>query len=276
VAPRVPLVRVGLICAAIAGTSIAAVLSEPLARAGVIALSVGAVVAMVRADRLATTSLLPRDAFSPSTLTGTGLWLVLLLSISYSPLQIYVPIFLQKLHGLDPLAAGYAVACASIGWTGAALVVAGAKDEQSDRLIVAGPILMAAGLLLVAWSMPAQPFELVIAAILMVGIGIGICWAFVAQRVMSGARPEDETAAASSVATVQQMGFALGAALAGLAANASGFGNGVERQGVIDAAIWVPASFAAAAIAAWLAALRLRTLRHATSFSSPPIGGEGG
>ena len=54
-------------------------------------------------------------AFSP---TGIGLWLILLVAIAYSPLQIFVPIFLQGLHGLDPLSAGYMVAGASFGWTG--------------------------------------------------------------------------------------------------------------------------------------------------------------
>jgi len=44
-------------------------------------------------------------------------------------LQIYVPIFLQRLHGFDPLSAGYAVASASLGWTAAALATAGAQRQ---------------------------------------------------------------------------------------------------------------------------------------------------
>ncbi len=79
---------------------------------------------------------------------------------------------------------------------------------------------------------------------------------------MSGARTDDENVAASSVATVQQMGFALGAALAGLAANASGFAAGLDRADVELAAFWVPASFAAVAIVACLMGLRLRLLRE--------------
>ena len=39
-------------------------------------------------------------------MTGVGLWLCLLVAIAYSPLQIFVPIFLQSLHGLDPLERG--------------------------------------------------------------------------------------------------------------------------------------------------------------------------
>ena len=50
-------------------------------------------------------------------MTGAALWFALLVSVAYSPLTIFVPIFLQNLHGFDPLGAGYMVAGASLGWT---------------------------------------------------------------------------------------------------------------------------------------------------------------
>ncbi|HEU5093683.1 MAG TPA: MFS transporter, partial [Reyranella sp.] len=109
-APRVPAARVALICLAIAGTSVASTVATPVAEAGLIVLSILALALMLQINRDAATPLLPRDSFLLHTPTGAGLWLVLLLCITYSPLQLYVPIFLQRLHGLDPLAAGYAVA----------------------------------------------------------------------------------------------------------------------------------------------------------------------
>jgi MFS family permease len=254
--PGVPAGRMALICLIIAGTSSAAVVATPLAKAGLIAFALVALVVMVRIDRRATSPLLPSDAFSFGTPTGVGLWLVLLLSVTYSPLQIYVAIFLQRLHGLDPLAAGYAVAGASFGWTGAALLVAGAEAKWQDRLIVLGPLVMGAGLLAIAGLMTLPLGYAVVPAVVLTGAGIGICWAFVAQRVMSGARRGDETVAASSLATVQQLGFAIGAAFAGLIANASGLAHDVRA-----AAFWVPVCFVAAAAAAFVAALRLRAVR---------------
>ncbi len=53
------------------------------------------------------------------------------------------------------------------------------------------------------------------------------------------------------------MGFALGSALAGLAANASGLASGLERAGVANAAFWTPARFIGGAALATAAALRL-------------------
>ena len=153
---RVPGLRVLLICIAIAAMSLMA-----------IAPGVPAKVAAARrrhrrpgADPDGRSPraqpLLPTDAFSLGSPTGVGLWLCLLVAIAYSPLQIFVAIFLQSLHGLDPLEAGYMVAGASFGWTGMSLVVAGTPAQRSDRLLIAGPLMMALGLLGVALLMPLE------------------------------------------------------------------------------------------------------------------------
>jgi MFS family permease len=260
-APRVPTGRVALICVAIAGTSLASVVVSPLAKIGLIAMAMVALVAMLRLDRVAPIPLLPSDAFSWRTPTGVGLWLALLLHVTYSPLQIYVPIFLQHLHGLDPLAAGFAVASASLGWTAASLVAAGASGPWPNRLILAGPVIMGVSLMAIALLAPQPAILLLVAAIILLGMGIGQCWPFVAHRVMDSAKPGDETVAASSVPTVQQMGLALGAAFAGLVANASGLSTGIADQAMVRAAFWVPASFIVSATLALLVGLRLCQLQ---------------
>lgn len=260
--PRVPGVRVALLCFAIAGTSLAAVAGSLPTKAGLIAAALATLALTIRIDRRAPRPLLPSDAFALGSPTGLGMWLTLLLSISYSPIQIYVPIFLQRLHGFDPLAAGYATAGASFGWTITAVAVAGASAAWSGRLIVLGPVIMAAGLLAVAWFTPRAVAPL-LPAIVVVGAGIGAGWAFVAQRVMSGARPGDEAVAASAIPPTQQMGFALGGALAGLTANTVGLGG----TRIADAAFWVPIVFVVPALLAFAVALRLRYVRQAATSS---------
>jgi MFS family permease len=248
-APRIPGLRVLLICLAIAAMSLSAVVDQPLAKSGLFILALAALVVMLMVDRRAVRPLLPRDAFSLGSLTGVGLWLVLLVSVAYSPIQIFLPIFLQVLHGLDPLGAGYMVAGASFGWTAVSLVVAGFSGERADRLLVLGPVLIALGLLGIVLLMPLSPALIVLPAIALVGSGMGSSWAFIAHKVMSGARAGEEDVAASSVATVQQTGFALGAALAGLVANVAGLSAGLDRTDVASAAFWVPTCFVLAAVA---------------------------
>jgi hypothetical protein len=81
---------------------------------------------------------------------------------------------------------------------------------------------------------------------------------------MAEAKAGDEAVAASSVPAVQQIGLALGAAIAGLVANVSGLSI-AGNDGMLQAAFWVPASFVGAASLALLAAVRLRRLRASGS-----------
>ncbi|MBN8987573.1 MAG: MFS transporter [Rhizobiales bacterium] len=263
-AAELPAGRIALICIAIAAMSSASIVESPFAKCALIAFAVGALVAMLRIDRLAAAPLLPSDAFSLHTPTGMGLWLALLLCITFSPLQIYVPLFLQHLRGLDPLAAGFTVASGSLGWTIASIATANATRQWSDRMMSAGPAIMGISLMAIALLLPSSvPTLVVVPAIVALGIGIGQCWPFVAHRIMSGAKAEDEVVAASAVPTVQQTGFALGAALAGVVANAGGFSAGITDQGIMQEAFWVPASFVVPAALACLASWRLLRLREA-------------
>ncbi|MBN9089565.1 MAG: MFS transporter [Reyranella sp.] len=256
-----PGARLALVCAAIASSSSAAVVAAPVAKALLIALAVAFLAAMLRVDRKTPTPLLPSDAFAFTTPSGLGLWLLLLVAVAYSPLQIFIPVFLQSLHGLDPLTAGYGVACASLGWTAASLLVAGAVEDWRKRCIVLGPLAMLVSL--VAAGLLADTHALLLClAIIGIGTGIGTCWAFVAQRIMSGARKGEEAVTAASVPTVQQMGFALGAALSGLAANSAGFAVDLPHEAMAWVAFVVPVCFAASAAIACIVALRLNRTAH--------------
>jgi predicted MFS family arabinose efflux permease len=259
--PKVPALRVALICAAIALLSLASLSMGPASKSAFIVAAIGTFVLMFRIDRGTSVALLPSDAFSLRSETGAGLWMVLLISIAYSPLAIYAPLFLQRLHALTPLTAGYMVAGASLAWTAAALTVASLTDEWPGRLIVAGPIAMAVGLIGVGLLMPPGPAPALLLPIASIGVGIGVCWAFIAQRIMTGAKHGEENIAAASVATVQQAGIAFGAAIAGLVANASGLGDGLHPSSILRAAFWVPMAFVAAPLAASLIGLRLVALK---------------
>jgi hypothetical protein len=119
---------------------------------------------------------------------------------------------------------------------------------------------MSAGLLGVAVVMVPGPVVALLLPISLIGIGIGVCWAFILQHVMTGAKHGEENIAAASVATVQQTGIAFGAAIAGLIANASGLGDGLPSS-VLRAAFWVPVAFVAAPLAASMIGMRLVALR---------------
>ena len=186
--------------------------------------------------------------------------MILLMSVGYSPLAIYAPLFLQRLHGVSPLGAGYMIALASLAWTTAALAVASLSEEWPPRLIIIGPLAMGAGLAGVGVLMAPGPVTALILPIVLIGAGIGAAWAFLLQRVMSGAKGGEENIAAASAATVQQAGIALGAAIAGLVANASGLDNGLDPRSVLRASLWVPLALVAAPLAACAIGVRLNLM----------------
>jgi len=258
-----PAGRVVLICGAIALLSVASVAAGLAIKAMLITAAVVPFVLMMRIDRRAAPPLLPSDAFSLRSGTGAGLWMVLLMSVGYSPLAIYAPLFLQRLHGVSPLGAGYMVALASLAWTTTALAVAALSEEWPPRLIIMGPAAMGAGLAGVGVLMAPGPVAALILPIVLIGAGIGAAWAFVLQRVMSGAKGGEENIAAASAATVQQAGIALGAATAGLVANASGLDNGLDPSSVLRASLWVPLTLVAAPLAAAVIGVRLNQMSYA-------------
>jgi MFS family permease len=260
VARTFPAGRLALICGAIALLSTASVATGLAMKATLVTATIVMFVVMMRTDRRAAAPLLPSDAFSLRSRTGAGLWMILLMSVGYTPLAIYAPLFLQRLHGVSPLGAGYMVALASGAWTTAALSVASLSAAWPPRLIIIGPSAMAAGLVGVGVLMPPGPVAALILPIVLIGIGIGGAWAFVLQRVMSGAKGGEENIAAASAATVQQAGIALGAAIAGLVANASGLDNGLDPGSVLRASLWVPLAFVAAPLAAVAIGVRLNLM----------------
>src|ERR1700738_975427 len=256
-----PAGRLALICGAIALLSLASVSTGLAIEAVLIAATVVAFILMMRTDRRAAAPLLPSDAFSLRSGTGAGLWMILLMSVGYSPLAIYAPLFLQRLHGVSPLGAGYMVALASLAWTIAALSVASLSEAWPPRLIVMGPSAMGAGLAGVGVLMAPGPVAALILPIVLIGAGIGAAWAFVLQRVMSGAKGGEE----NHRCRVRRYGSAsrdcaLGAAIAGLVANASGLDNGLDPGSVLRASLWVPLALGAAPLAACAIGVRLNLM----------------
>lgn len=124
---------------------------------------------------------------------------------------------------------------------------------------------MSAGLLGIALFMAARPVAVLPALIALPGLGIGVCWVFGVQGIMSGEKSGERDLAASSVATVQQTGFALCAAASGVVANVAGLSGGLTPGGIAGAAFRVPASFVAAAVAAVVMGGHLISLSRRTA-----------
>lgn len=220
----------------------------------------GAVLAgVVVADRRSATRLFPGDAFRPSTALGAGLLLVLLMPVAHSFTIVHLTLALQQGWGFSPIVAGAMYALGPLSWSAAMLVVANISHPGMPAFgIRFGPVVLAlavAGQLgAVAAGLPWAMVPFLAAA----GASFGIGWAFLSLAVMRAAPAGERDRAAGLVPTVQSAGYAIGAALTGLAASAAGLGGG-DPDTIVKGFAWVVAcGLFPAGLASWLA-LRTRT-----------------
>ncbi|HHV70321.1 MFS transporter [Brucella intermedia] len=208
-----------------------------------------AIIAVV--DRDAKARLLPRRSFSLSTPLGALYLTIALLMLSMQP-EIYVPYLLQHLHGQSPLWAGYLAALMAIGWTVASFLSSRWQEKGGDRLVVAGPVLALAGLVLLAiflpihgngnWSLLAP----VCLGLILIGFGIGLAWPSLVTRVYQSAPPTEQDLAAGGMTTVQLFAIAFGTACAGMVANFAGIAVPGGVEGAANASLWLSVIFALA------------------------------
>lgn len=201
--------------------------------------------------------LLPRDALRRSS-PLYGLYLVMSLLIIGLGCELFVPYMLQHLHGQAPLAAGYITAAAAAGWTLSEVASSGWTGRRADNAIVCGPVILAAGLLLllftvpVAFGLPWLNISGVVLGLTLAGFGIGLGWPHLLTRVLQQAPEDDREKAGASITVVQSFASALGAALAGTVANFAGVSQG--DAGAANAAFWMFLLFAIPAfLAVWIA-----------------------
>ncbi|WP_353193682.1 MFS transporter [Pandoraea pnomenusa] len=250
----VPWFKVMLLCASVVAISLGAVVgSHWLAAAWML---VGLVLAWwlsqrERSARHALPRLMPTGAYSVRTRLG-GLYAAMSLLGLATTSEIYIPYFLQTIHGQTPFAAGYLAALMAAGWSVGSMTSAGRQGEAAERRVRTGPVIVTLGMLALAWLLPQRAlFESasgtagVCVALFGVGVGVGVGWPHLLTRVMTAARPGEAQLASASITTVQLYSMALGSALAGLVANSAGLAEGA-LEAAQRASAWLFTVFALA------------------------------
>jgi len=164
--------------------------------------------------------------------------------------EVFVPYFLQILHLQTPLIAGYISALMAAGWTLGAIYSSGLKQSSIPIAITASPFFIVLGLVCSVIFVPlAGPSIMnvvgVSAAMLIIGIGIGLGWPHLLTRVLAAVPESEKELAGASITTVQLIATATGAALAGMLVNLGGFSSPGGVEGASGAAAWLFTSYAA-------------------------------
>lgn len=220
-------------------------------------------VLIARADRDAVRRLLPQGSYVPGSALASLYACIALLSIGVCT-EIYIPYFLQTIHGQSPLLAGYWMVLMSAGWTAGSFLSSGRRKALADRLIALGPWVSAAGLAVLGFMMPQGAGGAMVWAMVpplfLVGVGVGLCWPNMLTRVFKAAPPGQENIASAAITTLQLYAIALGSSLAGLVANLAGLAEPGGEAGARQAAL---ALFLVFALAPALAGVMSKGARRA-------------
>lgn len=234
---------------------------------------------LVTVERGASARLLPRGAFSLRHLLGPLYALMSLLAITVTASEIFIPLFLQTLHRQTPLVAGYLAALMAAGWTLGSIAGASVRDRGLTLANLLSPVLALTGMLALAALVPAgsggswMALAPICLALLVVGLGVGLAWPHLLTRVVQVGRGAEQELASASITTVQLSATALGAALAGMVANAAGLTDPGGVTGTAKAAAWLFGCFASAPLVGIVLTIGiLRSQRSALGRVAPTVG----
>ncbi len=242
---RTPLIQIILLLAAVLFVSIAGTIEHGSYKATLIAVSVALVATMVLIERKSEVRLLPYGAVMLSNPIAR-LYLTIFTMMLVLTSDIYIPYFLQTLHGVTPLVSGYLVALVVLGWTIAAFFSNSFSGRPAAVAIIAGCLLeTAATASLIPFLATTMPFsELTeftpaVIAMFLMGFGVGLGWAHLVTRIIGIARRTEQDKASAAISMTQSLGGAFGAALAGVIVNGAGLTHPGGIAGGLSAATWL-------------------------------------
>jgi MFS family permease len=239
---KIPVWSLLLLGAPALTVSVAQVPHNSVATTALVAASVLLVVVFVAVDRRVSVAVLPPSAFGSGPLRWIYLTMALLMASAM--VDMYVPLFGQRLAHLVPVVAGFLGAALAVGWTVSEIVSASlGSGRVIAHVVAAAPLIMAVGLVLGAVTQvdnaPVGVAVVWALALTITGTGIGAAWPHLSAWAMRCVDDTEEGgAAAAAINTVQLISGAFGAGLAGVVVNSA-------HGGAVMAARWLFAVFAA-------------------------------
>jgi MFS family permease len=234
-----PLLRLTLLGIGVLGVATSGQVPSLLLRLALIGSAIVLVGWAFRCDNRAANRLFPSQPLSLKTSVGIASWIFLLFGITTSQATVFMPLIVHVLYGVSLLEAGYITALLSLAWTIMALYSASLQDRRVRVVIVSGPLMILGGITGLAASIAHGPLLLLSLCVSLIGAGIGVCFAHISSWSIAVARQGERAVTASAIPTLQSLGIAFGAALAGLVANTAGLATDITPSTIVAAATWV-------------------------------------
>lgn len=264
---RLLTIGAGIMLVALAG------LAEPLIATLLLVGAAALLVAAVWLDGRSTDRLMPPDAFRPISVVGTGLWMTLLINIAGAGSAVYLVLVVQEMWHYGPTMAGALAAVLAVAWSASAITVANVRQKETRKILIKlGPAMIGVGLALVLLGLQLDQVIVVIVGQLTIGGGFGTCNGYLNLTMMEAASDAERDRTSALLPTTQSAGNAIGAALAGVAANSAGMATAVSaadfKFAIVPIYLLGVAVAGLAVLAAWRTVRLVRPQDENSSFAA--------
>lgn len=254
----IPIRQLVFLLVSVAALGSASLVENGLWAGMLVVLSLLGFVGLFLLDRQAHVRLFPHDAGNLNSPAGQGYFIIFATEAAAIGFSVYGTSFVQAVHGLSALLAGFIVGGIAGGWAIVALLVSRGGGGFDALWLKLGVSIIAIGIMFGSWAVPHAPPPVVALAMLLLGSGFGLAWAFIAKAIIASLPGEERDAGSSAIPTAQLIGGAFGSAGAGAMAAALGFRDGIDpghavQMGSMLFLIFLPLGLAAVAAAFRLA-----------------------
>ena len=221
---RVSAINILILSASIVFVAMAGNQSSGLMAVLLVCLGIASLFVFIQLDsRAGLGRMLPQHMLNIRNPVSSGLLMTLVYSAALMSFVVYGPVVLNNVYGLSPLATGFVLITESLAWSASAIIFAGKKQNAERRLILAGSAFVSLGICLQGVVVPNTNIALIVFVLVIACAGFGAFWGYLIRKVVDHADVQDHDRASSMLPVTQQIGFALGAAYAGLVANGLGY-----------------------------------------------------
>lgn len=214
--------------------------AQPLWQAALLVIGVVALLSVGVLDGRFGARLFPAGSFRSGSVLGRAFLILFLMSAGHSAGSTYLALFASDVFGLGPAVVGYVVVTMAISWS---LVAMFASRYEAfawrNATMWLGPLFLLAGFAAIAIAIGLHWLPLIVFGQALVGAGFGLAWANVNEAAMDAADPQDRDLASALLPTMSTAGYAVGAALSGTIATATGLTASLSTGSAGDTATWL-------------------------------------
>ena len=235
---QVPTLRLALIGSALVLIGLSGLLELGVLVTGLIASACGLLALCLIQDQNAAIQLFPRQAFWLTSRAGRGFWVLFTLPCSLAGVSVFLPLYSQHVFGLSITLAGYMAILITLAWSVSALGVGAVRSAgREPGLILLGAVGQFLGSALVLASAILGSLVGLIGGLVLIGGGLGTCWAFVTQQIVALTPTDDKDLAAAQVPVVQTIAAAVGAGVVGAVAGLNGLSAQIPSASALQMAL---------------------------------------